>query len=247
MIIAATEKDPDDILEDDYLEIITNLQLEPRVIYPDGFKRVNRFAFVIHPLSQEYFKNIKPIELLSHVSPPVFMDTLEKAMAYAPAVRLFEGDGHQVAHRRGSRRLADFRGRNAQGDHESQPRVHLPPPAGRRADGQGPGRADHGPRRVHQGGRRRGTHGREARTAAHHHGQQLQRVRRAVGRARRRASPGSRARTEARREGAVQGDGGGRHRRHRLGLRAHAGDGRRGGLPGVPRDRQAALAQGRRS
>ena len=44
----------------------------------------NRFAFVIHPLSQEYFKNIKPIELLSHVSPPVFMDTLEKVMAYAP-------------------------------------------------------------------------------------------------------------------------------------------------------------------
>ena len=84
MIIAATEKSPDDILEDDYLEIITSLELEPRIIYPSGFKRVNRFAFVIHPLSQEYFKNIKPIELLSHVSPPVFMDTVEKAMAYAP-------------------------------------------------------------------------------------------------------------------------------------------------------------------
>ena len=84
MILAATEKAPDALLEDDYLEIITDLQLEPRVIYPNGFKRVNRFAFVIHPLSQEYFKNIKPIELLSHVSPPVFMDTVEKAMAYAP-------------------------------------------------------------------------------------------------------------------------------------------------------------------
>jgi predicted amino acid dehydrogenase len=84
MIIAATGKAPDDILEDDYLEIINDLQLEPRIIYPNGFKRVNRFAFVIHPLSQEYFKNIKPIELLSQVSPPVFMDTLEKAMAYAP-------------------------------------------------------------------------------------------------------------------------------------------------------------------
>jgi predicted amino acid dehydrogenase len=84
MIIAATDKAPDDILEDDYLEIITNLQLEPRIIYPNGFKRVNRFAFVIHPLSQEYFKNVKPIEMLSYVSPPVFMDTLEKVMAYAP-------------------------------------------------------------------------------------------------------------------------------------------------------------------
>jgi predicted amino acid dehydrogenase len=84
MIIAGTGKDSDDILDDDYLEIITGLQLEPRIVYPNGFRRVNRFAFVIHPLSQEYFKNIKPIELLSQVSPPVFMDTLEKAMAYAP-------------------------------------------------------------------------------------------------------------------------------------------------------------------
>ena len=84
MILAATEKDPADIAEDDYLGIITDLALEPRIIYPRGFKRVNRFAFVIHPLSQEYFKNIKPVEVLSQVSPPIFMDTLEKAMAYAP-------------------------------------------------------------------------------------------------------------------------------------------------------------------
>ncbi len=84
MIIAASGKAPEDILDDDYLEIITGLGMEPRILYPNGFKRVNRFAFVIHPLSQEYFKNIKPIEMLSRVSPPVFMDTLEKAMAYAP-------------------------------------------------------------------------------------------------------------------------------------------------------------------
>jgi len=84
MILAARGKEPEDLLEDDYLEIITGLGVEPRMIYPGGFRRVNRFAFVIHPLSQEYFKNVKPIELLSHVSPPVFMDVLEKAMAYAP-------------------------------------------------------------------------------------------------------------------------------------------------------------------
>jgi predicted amino acid dehydrogenase len=84
LILAATEKAPDEILEDDYLEIITSLQLEPRIIYPNGFRRINRFAFVIHPLSQEYFKIVKPIEVLSQVSPPVFMNTLEKAMAYAP-------------------------------------------------------------------------------------------------------------------------------------------------------------------
>ena len=84
MILAAKQKEPEEIGEDDYLEIIQGLRLAPRIIYPNGFRRVNRFAFVIHPLSQEYFKNIKPVELLSHVSPPVFMDALEKAMAYAP-------------------------------------------------------------------------------------------------------------------------------------------------------------------
>ena len=160
------------------------------------------------------------------------------------SVRLFEGDGHQVAHRRGSRRLADFRGRNAPRNHEPQPRVHLPPPARRRPDRQEPRRADHGPRRIHQGGRRCGAHRVQARAAAHHHRQQLQRLRGAVGRARCRAAPGPGARADARPESAVQGDGGGRHRGHRLGLRPPAGDGRRGGLPGVPRDRQAALAQG---
>ncbi len=84
MIIAASGKDGDDLLDDDYLEIVTELQIEPRILYPNGVRRLNRFAFVIHPLSQEYFKKIKPIELLSRVSPPLLMDSLEKAMAYAP-------------------------------------------------------------------------------------------------------------------------------------------------------------------
>ncbi len=84
MIIAASGRPAADILEDDYLEIITGLQSGPRIIYPNGFQRVNRFAFVIHPLSQEYFKKVKPIELLSQVSPPVLMNSLEKIMAYAP-------------------------------------------------------------------------------------------------------------------------------------------------------------------
>jgi predicted amino acid dehydrogenase len=84
MIVAATGKAPDQLLEDDYLDIIGELQLEPRVLYPNGFKRVNRFAFVIHPLSQEYFKKVKPIELLSRVAPPVFLDSVEKVLAYAP-------------------------------------------------------------------------------------------------------------------------------------------------------------------
>ena len=84
MILAATGKQADALFEDDYLDIITQVQTEPRILYPNGFKRVNRFAFVIHPLSQEYFKIIKPVEVLSQVSPPLLMDSLEKVMAYAP-------------------------------------------------------------------------------------------------------------------------------------------------------------------
>jgi len=93
MIIAATGKDPEEILEDDYLEIITEANMEPRIVYPTGERRINRFAFVIHPLSQEYFKKIKPVEMLSRVSPPVFMDALERVMAYAPPFVYSKIDG----------------------------------------------------------------------------------------------------------------------------------------------------------
>ncbi|WP_164962579.1 dehydrogenase [Rubrivivax sp. JA1026] len=84
MILAATGKAPGTLYDDDYLELIQMLDARPRVLYPNGFQRKNRFAFVIHPLSQEYFKKVKPIEMLSKVSPPLLMDSLEKAMAYAP-------------------------------------------------------------------------------------------------------------------------------------------------------------------
>lgn len=84
MVIAATGKHPEDLMEDDYLEVISALKLEPRVVYPNGFQRTSRFAFVIHPLSQEYFKKLKPIDMLSQVSPPVFMNSLERILAYTP-------------------------------------------------------------------------------------------------------------------------------------------------------------------
>ena len=84
MIVAATHRRPEAIQDDDYLAIISEAGIEPRLLRPNGERRVNRFAFVIHPLSQEYFKKVEPIELMSRVSPPVFMDTLEKALAYAP-------------------------------------------------------------------------------------------------------------------------------------------------------------------
>ena len=93
MVLAATGKAGEAMLDDDYLAIVAESGWKPRILYPNGFKRVNRFAFVIHPLSQEYFKVVKPIELLSRVSPPLLMDTLEKAMAYAPPFVYSRVDG----------------------------------------------------------------------------------------------------------------------------------------------------------
>ena len=84
MIMAATGKPSQMLLDDDYLEVLATEGLQPRLLYPNGFRRTNRFAFVIHPLSQEYFKILKPVEVLSRVTPPLMMDTIEKVMAYAP-------------------------------------------------------------------------------------------------------------------------------------------------------------------
>jgi predicted amino acid dehydrogenase len=93
MILAATGKAPDEILEDDTLGIVSDLKMAPRIVYPGGEQRVNRFAFVIHPLSQEYFKKVKAIDLLSRVSPPVLMNSLEKVMAWAPPFVYSKVDG----------------------------------------------------------------------------------------------------------------------------------------------------------
>ncbi len=84
MLLAASGRRSGDLHDDDYLEILSAEGMQPRLLYPNGFKRVNRFAFVIHPLSQEYFKKVKPVEVLSRVSPPLLMDSLEKVMAFAP-------------------------------------------------------------------------------------------------------------------------------------------------------------------
>lgn len=84
MILAALDKSAERITEDDILDIITSLELQPRVLYPNGFKRLSRFAFVIHPLSQQYFRNAKPMDLVAKVAPQSVMNTVEKIIAYSP-------------------------------------------------------------------------------------------------------------------------------------------------------------------
>jgi len=85
LVLAALGKRQDQITDDDLLEIISDQRMDPRVVYPSGnSKRVNRFVFVIHPLSQEFFKKEKALDLVSKVAPPQIMDAVEKVMAYSP-------------------------------------------------------------------------------------------------------------------------------------------------------------------
>jgi predicted amino acid dehydrogenase len=73
-----------DVGDDELLALIEELRLQPRVLPPRGFRKVNRFAFVVHPLSQEYFRKVAAIDMLSQVSPPMFLDVVERVMSYAP-------------------------------------------------------------------------------------------------------------------------------------------------------------------
>ena len=70
--------------KEDLLEIISEQRLDPTIIYPfEQQRRVNRFAYLIHPLTQEHLKKIKAVKVLSEVSPGS-MEIVEKAMAYTP-------------------------------------------------------------------------------------------------------------------------------------------------------------------
>jgi len=85
MIAVALDIPLDELTDDDLLEVISEQHLDPRQIYPQGhYKRVNRFAFVIHPLSQEQLKQDSTIELASRFAPKGFMDAVEKIIAYSP-------------------------------------------------------------------------------------------------------------------------------------------------------------------
>ena len=72
------------LTNDDLLDMIVSAGLKPRLLYPNGPKRKSRFAFVIHPLSQKFFEVVEPLATITKVAPPVVVDAIEKAMAYAP-------------------------------------------------------------------------------------------------------------------------------------------------------------------
>jgi predicted amino acid dehydrogenase len=82
MILAKLGKERDEISDDDFIEIIEELDLQPRLLHPTGkFRNIKRFAFVIHPLSQTLIKKNLPIP---KATPRSVMDRIEAAAAYMP-------------------------------------------------------------------------------------------------------------------------------------------------------------------
>ena len=83
-MMLATVSSSGRLTNDDLLDMIVSAGLEPRVLYPNGPRRKSRFAFVIHPLSQKFFQSVEPLGTIAKVAPPVVIDVMEKALAYAP-------------------------------------------------------------------------------------------------------------------------------------------------------------------
>ena len=82
MILAALDTTSEELGDHDLEEIIEELKIEPRLLHPTGeFRNIRRFAFVIHPLSQEYIRKGFP---LPKSTPKVVMNQVEKAAAHLP-------------------------------------------------------------------------------------------------------------------------------------------------------------------
>ena len=82
MILAALGKPAEAVSEEDFGEIIDELDIQPRLLHPTGhFRNIRRFAFVIHPLSQEFIKKGIPIP---KATPKFVMDQVETIAAHMP-------------------------------------------------------------------------------------------------------------------------------------------------------------------
>ncbi|MBC7917598.1 MAG: dehydrogenase [Rhodoferax sp.] len=82
MILATIHKPQETVSDDDLDEILTELDITPRLLHPTGkFRNIRRFAFVIHPLSQEFIKKGFPIP---KNTPKFVMDRIETLAAHMP-------------------------------------------------------------------------------------------------------------------------------------------------------------------
>jgi predicted amino acid dehydrogenase len=82
MILASLRKPQEAVSDDDFIEIIEELDIKPRLLHPTGkFRDIRRFAFVIHPLSQEYIRKGFPVP---RGTPKFVMNRVESLAAHLP-------------------------------------------------------------------------------------------------------------------------------------------------------------------
>ncbi len=82
MILAHLGRNASELADDEFEEIITELDIQPRLLHPTGkFRNIRRFAFVVHPLSQEFIKKGFPIP---KATPKFVMDRVETLAAHIP-------------------------------------------------------------------------------------------------------------------------------------------------------------------
>jgi predicted amino acid dehydrogenase len=82
MILAGLGRSPEEVSDDDFEEILNELNIKPRLLHPTGeFRNIRRFAFVIHPLSQDFIRKGFPIP---KGTPKFIMDRVETIAAHMP-------------------------------------------------------------------------------------------------------------------------------------------------------------------
>jgi hypothetical protein len=139
------------LVTDDLVELIESTGLEPRLLRPNGDKRKSRFAFVIHPLSQQYFKNVEAVGALTSL--PGMVGVVEKAMAYMPPFVYSHVTGIESptgAEAEGWLISVGGRPRRCSRTAPSSPTRGCSRPPSSAVEA---GRSGHGPGRVHQGRR----------------------------------------------------------------------------------------------
>jgi hypothetical protein len=188
--MAALDKPADEITHDDYLEIFTDLDLKPRILYPiEGSKTDQPLRLCHPPAVTAVFQQPEAPGAGVEGRPGTGDEHGRKGGRLHAALRVYQGHRDSLAGGRRGRGLADRRGWYTPGNHVPHAGVHLPPSARGSGDREKARRPDHGTRCVHQSRRRCGYYRRQARAASDHHRQQLQRLRRPVGSARCGATP----------------------------------------------------------
>lgn len=82
MMLAAIGLPPEEVSDDDFSEMLDELNVKPRLLHPMGkFRDIRRFAFVIHPLSQDF---IRKGFAIPKGTPKFIMNRVETIAAHLP-------------------------------------------------------------------------------------------------------------------------------------------------------------------